>query len=311
LILVIVCNMMEKMVNHSSSAHRFAGAPGFPALLVLLLLAACSSNAPAPPPTAGAQRPPAEQPVGLSAIHQGLSPDQTLWHLRSGLNVAALGCQTRSGPEIVKDYNRFLTLHRASLLKAHSVTLARYREEHGKAGQQLLDKHMTRLYNHFAWPPAQARFCPIAAQIVKDALAVPAGGLEAYAMVALPRIDQPVAASALVDRARSAGMGVASAARGVTSEVVPSSARPAAPSGWRIQLGAFESRKAAEGAWIKLRDRAPGLSGYQPVYVTSPGNSRLVRLQLDGAIDRADAVRLCAVTAGHGHDCILVKPAVA
>jgi len=270
------------------------------------LLAACTAKA--PPPMAAVAPPPAEQPARLSAIHDGLIPPQAVWHLRSGLNVAALGCQTRSGPAIAHDYNRFQAIHRESLLKAHAETLARFRADNGDDGQKRFDQHMTRLYNHFAWPPAQARLCPIAAEVLKAALLVPAGGLEAYAAVSLPQIDQPVAASAFVDSARSTGMEIASAARKVAADVVPTAARPATPAGWRIQLGAFQGREAAQSAWAKLRDRVPGLAGYQPVFVPVPGKARLIRLQLDGAIDRDDALRLCAVSAGHGHDCIPVKP---
>jgi cell division septation protein DedD len=300
---------MHNMVNKPSLPQWLAGSPGFVAISLLVLLAGCTAKA--PPPPAGAAKPLPPEPATLSAIHQGLGPEQTLWHFRSGLNVAALACQTQGGPGIVQDYNRFLALHRESLLKAHAATLARYRAEHGAQGQALLDKHMTRLYNHFAWPPAQARFCPIAAHAVKDALAVPAGELEAYAQLSLPLIDEPVAASAMVDRARSASMETAVSGRSVTVSVAPAAAQPAVLSGWRIQLGAFQGRKAAEGAWIKLRALVPVLGEYQPYYEPVPGNAKLVRLQLDGAIGRADALRICAVTAGHGQDCILVKAATA
>ena len=75
---------------------------------------------------------------------------------------------------------------------------------------------------------------------------------------------------------------------------------------WRIQIGAFTGRAAAEAAWATARERAPGLSRYAPHYENVPYRPELTRLQLGEASDREGALRLCAAAAAGGFDCIPV-----
>src|SRR5512146_910576 len=112
--------------------------------IALLALAACASRAPAPPPP-----PRPAQAQALSPIHQDLDPHETLWHVRAGLNVAALSCAQRVGPGIVGDYNSFLKAKRALLDEAYRELSEDYRERGGN-WQRSLDADMTKLYNHFA-----------------------------------------------------------------------------------------------------------------------------------------------------------------
>src|SRR3546814_8044530 len=55
---------------------------------------------------------------------------------------------------------------------------------------------------------------------------------------------------------------------------------PGTGEGWRIQIGAYTGRKAAEAAWEQVRRSAPGLAAYRPYYEEAPGRRGLVRVQL-------------------------------
>jgi hypothetical protein len=74
---------------------------------------------------------------------------------------------------------------------------------------------------------------------------------------------------------------------------------------WRIQIGAFTGQAAAERAWTRATARVPSLAGYSPIYQPVPGKP-LVRVQVGAADDRAGAIRLCAVAAAGGFDCMPV-----
>src|SRR3546814_4463124 len=82
----------------------------FGALLLGGLLAACAS-VPPPPPTPEPVRPPPEPrpPYGaapnlpvpnpgpdgqFATVNSGIGPQETIWHLRAALNVAALACRS-------------------------------------------------------------------------------------------------------------------------------------------------------------------------------------------------------------------------
>ena len=90
--------------------------------------------------------------------------------------------------------------------------------------------------------------------------------------------------------------------------VAPRAASPAGAAGWRIQLGAFGSKSAAEAAWDGLKSRSPRLAGLTPHFEPVPGKSR-TRLQVKDVNSQSDAIRLCAHAAGAGFDCFPVKPA--
>ena len=262
---------------------------------VLTLLAACSTRTPTPPP-----EPPRPAPAlaPLSPIHQNLAPLDTVWHVRAGLNVAALSCAQRVGPGIVTDYNAFLKAKQALLAQAYEALSADYRAKGGN-WQRTLDTDMTKLYNHFASPTAQAAFCDAAAQEVKRAIAASPDERQAWAVEALARLDRPFTQPQMAAvAARAAPMGLMSAPV----------ASPGVPAGWRIQLGAFSSKSAAEAAWSSLKSRSSELGGLTPHFEPVPGKP-LTRLQVKGVENQADAIRLCAHAAAAGFDCFPVKPA--
>ena len=167
------------------------------ATLALALVAGCSQ--PKPRPQAQAARPVAppvitpQQPVALSAIHREAGEVERVWHLRAALNVAALQCARSSNSPLVKDYNLILARHRVVLGQAYAAKQARFQQTSGKAWQKAMDRHMTQLYNHWAWPPAQERFCAAAADAARRAARVAPDGFAAYAPRGLAAVDQPIA----------------------------------------------------------------------------------------------------------------------
>jgi cell division septation protein DedD len=262
-------------------------------LFATLALAACATRAPSPPPP---ERP-APATVPLSPIHQSLAPHETLWHLRAGLNVAALSCAQRVGPGIITDYNAFLKARQALLSQAYDRLSAEYRAK-GGSWQRTLDADMTKLYNHFASPTAQAAFCDAAAVQVKRAIAAPPEAWEAWAAESLAALDRPFTApqlAAMGRAARAAPMAASAPAQPI-------------PAGWRIQLGAFSTEAAARAAWAEVSARSTTLGGMTPHFEPVPGKS-LTRLQVKGVESRDQAIQLCAHAAAAGFDCLPVKPA--
>lgn len=117
-----------------------------------------------------------------------VSPAGAIWHLRAGLNVAALSCRGPQDYALAGQYNALIAAHRAELARAQAALTA---EQGGVAGH---DDAMTRLYNYYALPPAQPEFCRAAAALLAEVGYVPAGSLAPFALAAMPRIDAPFVA---------------------------------------------------------------------------------------------------------------------
>lgn len=122
-----------------------------------------------------------------ATINHGIGEAETLWHLRAALNVAALGCRGTAEKSIVASYNKFLQRHKKALAAAYAAEKRGYRDRQAVG----FDAHMTRVYNFFAQPPAQAPFCREAAAVSAEAATVPQAGLQAFAQSALPRLEAP------------------------------------------------------------------------------------------------------------------------
>jgi hypothetical protein len=184
-------------------------------ITTLVTLAACASQAPAPrvtaPPPAVAARPPA--PVALSPIHSSVSEAERVWHVRAALNVAALSCTSQKGPGIARNYNLVLARHARALSESYSVKTTRYQQAAGKGWQRAMDQEMTRLYNHWAWPPAQQQFCDAADGIARRAASLPPAEFNSYAPGALAELDAPIARSRNAPRLVSAQPGAAPKSR--------------------------------------------------------------------------------------------------
>lgn len=255
-----------------------------------LLIAGCGHrDKPASPPVEPPV--PVETPAPLPlapTINSDLGPEEAVWHLRAALNVAALSCgQGPAGTAIVTRYNAFLTDRKAALAIAYAAEKAR----HG-TDPATLDQHMTQLYNFFANPGAQRNFCTVAGTVAQRTSATPADALVTFAPAALAELEQPYLASRRNPAARMAAVG---------APATPASLPSAAP--WRIQIGAFTGRPAAEAAWQKALARVPSLAAYQPAYEQVPGKP-LVRVRVGAASNQASAIRLCAAAAAGGFDCM-------
>lgn len=82
-------------------------------------------------------------------------------------------------------------------------------------------------------------------------------------------------------------------------------APPVVASQWRVQLGAFSSRKAAVAAWNALPGKAEGLGALTPYYITS---GQMIRLQAGPLVDRAAASSLCTKLASAKVGCFPIQP---
>ena len=136
-------------------------------LIVVAGLAGCASHvppvalapAPAPAPVAVVEAAPAPTP-----INAGLSPAATLWHLRAGLNVAALACR---GTDLTAGYNAMLARD-AERLRASEAALAAEFQARGGAWRKRYDDEMTRLYNFFGQARGRDGLCAAAAAALAD-----------------------------------------------------------------------------------------------------------------------------------------------
>ncbi|OGS53886.1 MAG: hypothetical protein A3J40_06935 [Erythrobacter sp. RIFCSPHIGHO2_12_FULL_63_10] len=174
-------------------------------------LAACATPAPPPPPTP--PPPPAQvvvipprplPPVGAVdhmtipahgmdgrylTVNTGISSAQTLWNLRSGLNVAALNCQGIEHAAMVDNYKILLNRHSRELARANTALATEFRKEHGSSFRNVQDSYMTRVYNYFALPTTMPQFCDVALEVSREVAQLAPGGLEQYSVGALPRLE--------------------------------------------------------------------------------------------------------------------------
>jgi len=183
----------------------------FAALLVPLMLAACAGRVTPPPvvatlPPPAAVRPPLPEgatpgmavPARLAdgsfpTPNRGLTPAATLWHLRAGLNVAALACRGPNEAVLVAGYNGWLR-DRATVLKGAEAALANeYRA--GSSAKEWRDRYddaMTRLYNYWSQTPARDGLCAASIAVLAEQPGVTTQGLAEAAPGWLARLDRPV-----------------------------------------------------------------------------------------------------------------------
>ena len=149
-------------------------------LALLAGLAACSGKP--PPQQARNSLPPrhASLPPVPQRTAVGANPSEAVWHLRAGLNVAALSCKGRGRAPVTAHYSRFLGRHKALLSRAYAAEQRR----HGKG----LDRHQTQLYNRFANQRSPAQFCASSASVAKRAAAMDSPALAATARRLLDEI---------------------------------------------------------------------------------------------------------------------------
>ena len=137
----------------------------------LIALAACSHGQ---APRLASSRP-AAAPLASA------DPNEAVWHLRAGLNVAALLCKGRSRVAVAPGYGRLLSRHRGLFAAAYSA-------EQRRQGSGF-DRHQTRIYNRFANQRDPARFCRSAAGVANRAVAMDSPALSRRASSLLSELD--------------------------------------------------------------------------------------------------------------------------
>jgi hypothetical protein len=155
------------------------------------ILASCGSH-----PSSQQSRPVAEVPVAppapaIAQINRGIGPGETLWHVRSALNVAALSCRGKTYDAIATNYNRMLTLHRDALASAHADEEAAYRARYGANWARRQDTHLTQVYNFFANPTGAKPFCATALLVGAHVNQLDDAGLKAWSNGALVELERP------------------------------------------------------------------------------------------------------------------------
>jgi hypothetical protein len=125
-------------------------------------------------------------------VNAGLNEDETLWHFRSGWNVAALNCLDPEHEKPILDgYSAFLKQNQRKLSAANTALDAQFRRENGtrSAALRARETFMTQVYNYFALPPARADFCNIALTISNEYMATPPEDISQFAATRLPMMD--------------------------------------------------------------------------------------------------------------------------
>jgi hypothetical protein len=135
--------------------------------------------------------PPQDADGPYATPNRDLSADETTWHVRVALNVAALGCRDADGAATTAAYNALLDTEKAPLDVASRGMAARYQARFGPAWQARHDDAMTRLYNFWAQPLAHDGFCAAAHDVLREAAAVEPSSFAAFAAAVLPRLEAP------------------------------------------------------------------------------------------------------------------------
>jgi hypothetical protein len=120
-----------------------------------------------------------------------LTPDQALWQLRIGLNVAALSCRGPNETVLVGHYSTFLRANQRTIAAAERAVIAGLGRTSGTNGIALRDALSTRLYNYFAQPPVKTEFCVRATEIMAAAAVEPGPTIRDFAVREIARLDQP------------------------------------------------------------------------------------------------------------------------
>ena len=126
-----------------------------------------------------------------TVVDADISPLETLWHVRVALNVAALVCRDADETVTIAAYNTLIRRQDVALAAANNAVDARYKARYGARWQSERERDMTKLYNFFAQPTAQAEFCATAKSVLATIAGVDPGALMAFAKANLPTLEAP------------------------------------------------------------------------------------------------------------------------
>jgi hypothetical protein len=135
--------------------------------------------------------PAAAQSFKPAVVTANISPLESLWHMRAALNVAALGCRDADEGTTVAAYNQLIRNQAAALAAANDAVSAHYKAQYGAAWQDARERDMTKLYNYFAQPTAQAEFCATAKAVLVQVATVEPAKLTDFAVEELPALEAP------------------------------------------------------------------------------------------------------------------------
>lgn len=137
-----------------------------------------------PPMGAGGQR---------MTVHRDISDDETVWHFRSGWNVAALNCTSAQHAPVLDAYSAYIKDHGRALKRVNDRIDRVYRSQHGsrRAAIMAREDKMTSVYNYFALPPARSDFCQAALDVSNRYIAAPDQDPVAFAMTNFPVLETP------------------------------------------------------------------------------------------------------------------------
>ncbi len=181
--------------------------------LGLTAIAACAPAAapvvPPPPPVQVAKAvPPRPLPPGGASyvmnipemggaglrmtVNRGLTDDETVWHFRSGWNVAALNCSTAQYDAITDGYSLYIKKYARPLKRINDRIDRAYRQQMSSRRDAIKAREtkMTGVYNYFALPPARAEFCREALDISNRLLAAPEVDPAAFAMENFAQLER-------------------------------------------------------------------------------------------------------------------------
>ena len=124
-----------------------------------------------------------------ATVNAHLSEAQTLWNMRSALNVAALNCNGPRYAALVPAYRQFLKRHRAVLSAANKAVDGEYQARFGKQFVTQRESYETQVYNYFAFPQTMSDFCDAALAISSSVGAVTPTELPAFSRQSLPTVE--------------------------------------------------------------------------------------------------------------------------
>ena len=142
-------------------------------------------------PTMFIAAPAAAQVFQPAVVSSNLPAMEALWHVRVALNVAALGCRDADEGNTVASYNALVRNQTQLLAAANAAIDARYKAQFGAGWMDARERDMTRLYNYFAQPTAQAEFCAVAKDVLMRIGAVGPSDLPGFALASLPALEEP------------------------------------------------------------------------------------------------------------------------
>lgn len=124
-----------------------------------------------------------------ATVNAHLSEAQTLWNMRSALNVAALNCNGPRYAALVPAYRQFLKRHRAALSAANKAVDGEYQARFGKQFVVQRESYETQVYNYFAFPQTMGDFCDAVLAISGSVGAVAPTELPAFSRQNLPAVE--------------------------------------------------------------------------------------------------------------------------